>query len=218
MLDLAKDSEVALLVVGDPFGATTHSDLVLRAKEKGVATKAVHNASIMNAVGCAGLQLYNYGETVSIPFWSEEEGWKPESFYDKIADNLKIGRHTLCLLDIKVKEQTVENLMRGRKVYEPPRFMTVAQASQQLLSIAKDRKEVKESNEEGDGDKKEYCDMLDEATVCVGVARVGAEDQKLFTATLKEMAEADLGGPLHSLVIPGKMHYLEEEAIKMHRS
>ena len=44
-------------MVGDPFGATTHSDLLLRAKEKGVKTKAIHNASIMNAVGCVGLQV-----------------------------------------------------------------------------------------------------------------------------------------------------------------
>ena len=28
--------QVAFLVVGDPFGATTHSDLVLRAKELGI--------------------------------------------------------------------------------------------------------------------------------------------------------------------------------------
>ena len=71
---------MAFLVVGDPFGATTHSDLVLRAKELGIPhqvcemffmrvsskiiVKVVHNASIMNAVGCCGLQLYNFGETV----------------------------------------------------------------------------------------------------------------------------------------------------------
>ena len=102
------------------------------------------------------------------------------TFEDKILKNKKAGLHTLCLLDIKVKEQTVtwpwisqrywpsnpsgkwkehgpiwhpknvcsffshslgffvhhfglrawplpvqvENLMRGRKIYEPPRFMT----------------------------------------------------------------------------------------------
>ena len=128
---------MAFLVVGDPFGATTHSDLVLRAKELGVPhqvleyrpnrsktaanavvnihrEKVVHNASIMNAVGCCGLQLYNFGETVrcssrfvlicprqvSIPFWTET--WQPESFYDKICENLSRGLHTLCLLDIKV--------------------------------------------------------------------------------------------------------------------
>jgi len=37
--------------------ATTHADLLLRAKERGVATKVIHNASIMNAVGCCGLQV-----------------------------------------------------------------------------------------------------------------------------------------------------------------
>ena len=61
----------AQLVVGDPFGATTHTDLVTRCKAKGVKVDAVHNASIMNAVGCCGLQLYNFGRTVSIVFFTE---------------------------------------------------------------------------------------------------------------------------------------------------
>ena len=84
--------------------------------------QVVHNASIMSAVGCCGLQLYNYGETVSIPFWTDN--WRPDSFHKKIEDNLRRGQHTLCLLDIKVKEQSEENLARGRKIYEPPRFMS----------------------------------------------------------------------------------------------
>ena len=48
---------------------------------------------------------------MSIPFWADS--WEPESFYDKIALNIERGMHTLCLLDIKVKEQSVENLMKG---------------------------------------------------------------------------------------------------------
>uniref|UniRef100_A0A8C5S2Q7 diphthine methyl ester synthase n=1 Tax=Laticauda laticaudata TaxID=8630 RepID=A0A8C5S2Q7_LATLA len=50
--------DVAFLVVGDPFGATTHSDLVLRAVKLGIPYRVVHNASILNAVGCCGLQVY----------------------------------------------------------------------------------------------------------------------------------------------------------------
>lgn len=92
----SKDTDVAFLVVGDPFGATTHTDLVLRAKEKNIPFEVVHNASIMNAIGCTGLQLYSYGETVSIPFWTES--WQPDSFFDKIIDNFKRNLHTLCLL------------------------------------------------------------------------------------------------------------------------
>lgn len=57
MFDAAADSEVALLVVGDPFGATTHSDLVLRAKRRNIDVRVIHNASIMNAVGFCGLQV-----------------------------------------------------------------------------------------------------------------------------------------------------------------
>lgn len=70
----------------------------------------IHNASIMNAVGCCGLQLYSFGETVSIVMWTE--GWQPDSYYDRIESNKSKGLHTLCLLDIKTKEQTLENMMR----------------------------------------------------------------------------------------------------------
>ncbi len=41
-------------------------------------------------------QLYNFGETVSIPFWTES--WRPDSFLDKILLNRRNGLHTLCLL------------------------------------------------------------------------------------------------------------------------
>lgn len=88
--------DVALLVVGDPFGATTHTDLIIRAKEQGIKFQVVHNASILNAVGCCGLQLYSFGETISIPYWSDT--WQPDSFYDKIKINIDHGFHTLCLL------------------------------------------------------------------------------------------------------------------------
>lgn len=84
------------MVVGDPFGATTHTDLILRAKERGIKFQIVHNASILTAVGCCGLQLYNFGETVSIPYWTET--WQPDSFFDKILMNYDRNLHTLCLL------------------------------------------------------------------------------------------------------------------------
>lgn len=76
--------------------ATTHSDLMVRAKTLGVKVEVIHNASVMNAVGACGLQLYRYGETISIPFFTET--WRPDSFYDKIKTNRSIGLHTLCLL------------------------------------------------------------------------------------------------------------------------
>lgn len=62
------------------------------------------------------------------------------------------GLHTLCLLDIKVKEPNLEQLCRGRKVYEPPQYMTISKVwlqdicqhgKRQPLSIIRRWKEVK---------------------------------------------------------------------------
>ncbi|XP_036377496.1 diphthine methyl ester synthase isoform X1 [Megalops cyprinoides] len=197
----ADTSDVAFLVVGDPFGATTHSDLVLRAVNAGIQYKVIHNASILNAVGCCGLQLYNFGETVSVVFWTDT--WKPESFYDKIQRNRESGMHTLCLLDIKVKEQSMENLLRGRKIYEPPRYMTVSQAAEQLLEIVQNRRQREEAL------------AYTEDTVCVGLARVGAGDQAIRAGTLRQLAACDLGGPLHSLIVTGHLHPLELDMLRL---
>lgn len=191
----ACDSDVAFLVVGDPFGATTHTDLVVRAKQIGVDVEVVHNASVMNAVGVCGLQLYRYGETVSIPFFTET--WRPDSFYDKIKSNRDLGLHTLCLLDIKVKEPTLESLCRGKKVYEPPRFMSVGTAIEQLLEVEQKRGES----------------AYNEDTTCVGLARLGSEDQIVAAGSMGQLRSVDFGAPLHCLVIVGETHPVEEEML-----
>ena len=86
VIEDARNEDVAFLVIGDPFGATTHSDLYLRALKLGVKVEVVHNASIMNACGACGLQLYRFGETISIVFFTET--WRHgDSFYDKVLRN-----------------------------------------------------------------------------------------------------------------------------------
>lgn len=62
----ALDKDVAFCVVGDPFGATTHSDLLLRARQSGIEVAVIHNASIMNAIAACGLQLYRFGQVSSM--------------------------------------------------------------------------------------------------------------------------------------------------------
>ena len=47
---------------------------------------------------------------MSLVFWTDD--WQPDSYFEKIERNLRNGHHTLCLLDIKVKEQTIENMMK----------------------------------------------------------------------------------------------------------
>ena len=78
--------------------ATTHSDLWIRAKERNIEVEVIHNASIMNACSCCGLQLYRFGQAVSLCFFTET--WRPDSFYERIVQNHSIGLHPLCLLGI----------------------------------------------------------------------------------------------------------------------
>lgn len=190
----ARETHVAFLVVGDPFGATTHTDLVLRAREAGVPVEVIHNASIMNAVGAVGLELYKYGKTTSIPF--PEEGYEPDTPYDVIKENIARGLHTLCLLDIKVAEPDKESLRQGDRRAAPPRFMTVAQAIDVLRAIEARRGEH----------------VISETMLAIGVARLG-QDAQIVCGPIAAVAAADLGRPLHALIIPGKLHVVEEEAL-----
>lgn len=220
IIDAAKDKTVSFLVVGDPFGATTHTDLVLRAIEKNINYKVVHNASIMNAIGCCGLQLYNYGEAISICFWSDTENWKPKSYFEKICENRVRGLHTLCLLDIKVKEKSLINIIKNKDIYEPPRYMSVSQACSQIIGIIKEAIEfelVEEDENQTDLNIKKLVELkiITEDTLAVGLARVGRDDQVLRVDTVKNLSEADLGEPLHSMIIAGKLHPLEVDFLKI---
>ncbi|MCJ1287933.1 diphthine synthase [Xylographa opegraphella] len=193
----ADTSDVAFLVVGDPYGATTHTDLVLRARELKIPVRNIANASIMSAIGSTGLQLYNFGQTVSMVFFTES--WKPCSFYDRIKENRNIGLHTLVLLDIKVKEQSLENLARGKKIFDPPRYMTVSQCAEQMIEIEGQRAEG----------------VYGPDSLAVGVARIGAENQHMTVGSLQQLTEVDMGSPLHSLVLLGtRTHDLERDFIR----
>ena len=48
--------------------------------------------------------------------------------------NRKADLHTLVLVDIKVKERTEENILKDKKIYEPPKFMSIKECVEQLLS------------------------------------------------------------------------------------
>jgi len=158
----AREGNVALLVVGDPLCATTHVDIILRAKKENIPVEVIHNASAMGAAASCGLQLYQFGYTVSIPWF--EEGWKPSSYYERIEYNSKGGMHTLCLLDIKVKEPDYETMVKYGKVrYLPPRFMSVNVAIEQLLEIEAEKQQG----------------VVKKDTLAVGMARLGQPTQQV---------------------------------------
>ncbi|MDO8481205.1 MAG: diphthine synthase [Nanoarchaeota archaeon] len=173
LLDKAKKGDVALLVVGDPMCATTHVDLLLRAKEKGVQTQILHNASIVSAIGAVGLEVYKYGKITSIPFHHANVS-TPVDVYKM---NASMGLHTLFLLDLDPKSG---------------KFLGIQEAAEYLISKGVDSK-----------------------TLAIGCARIGADDQKIHVSELGKLHEFSFGNAPFCVVIPGKMHFMEEQALSM---
>ena len=185
IVEEARTKKVAFLIVGDPLSATTHIQLFKLAKEKKVEVKVIHNASVLTAIGETGLELYKFGKTTSIPFLEEHPNL--ETPYQVIKDNLKIGLHTLCLLDLKPAEN---------------KFMTIKEALEILEQIEKKRKEK----------------MINEKSLVIGCARLGSDGQIIKAGTLLELKKIEFGKPPYCLIIPGKLHFVEEEMIKIHGS
>jgi len=94
----ALSKKIVLLVYGSPLFATTHLSLLLDAKEQGVRTKVIYSASVFDAIGETGLQLYKFGKIASMPDWKDKG--KSDSFMDLIKDNQSIKAHSLILCDI----------------------------------------------------------------------------------------------------------------------
>ncbi|MDI6643696.1 MAG: diphthine synthase [Methanobacteriaceae archaeon] len=119
------NKDVAFLTAGDPLIATTHSDMVIHAKKRGIKTQVVHASSIISAApGLAGLQAYKFGKVTTIPF--PEKNYFPHSPYLTIKANMGIKAHTLVLLDIRAEEN---------------RYMTANQGLDYLLKVEKERNE-----------------------------------------------------------------------------
>jgi diphthine synthase len=100
---LGEGGPVALLVVGDPFVATTHVQLRLAAERAGHAWRYLAGPSIGTAaISLLGLMHYRFGRVVSLPF--PEPGFDPESPFVTIGCNRAAGVHTLVLLDLRPSE------------------------------------------------------------------------------------------------------------------
>jgi diphthine synthase len=177
----AKEKNVAFLVVGDPFAATTHFDLLTRAKKLNIKTKIIHNSSVLTAIAVTGLQIYKFGKTTSLPFASK--GFEPETHYDVLRDNKDSDLHTLILLDLDPKTD---------------RFMSVNEAIKNLLEIESKRKE----------------NIFHENSFCIGCANLGSKNQVIKSGKAEELLDFNFGKGLQCLIVPGKLHFVEQEAVQ----
>lgn len=54
-----------------------------------------------------------------------------------------------------------------------------------------------------------------ESLLGVGAARLGSSDEMMLASPLGKLKNEDFGGPPHSLVVPGKLHFMEVEALRV---
>jgi diphthine synthase len=95
ILENAKTKKVSLLSFGDPYIATTHIELRTRAVQEKIQTGTVHASSaITSLVGECGLHYYKVGKIVTIM-----SGIPSTTAYYTIFENLKLGNHTIVLLE-----------------------------------------------------------------------------------------------------------------------
>ena len=124
VLNAAHVGKTVLLVPGDPLIATTHIALRIAAVKQKTKTRIIHGTSILSAaIGLSGLHNYKFGKSVTIPFPDETPATTP---YHVIGQNMRLGLHTLCLLDIKTDEK---------------RYLTINEGLKELVRIENEKKE-----------------------------------------------------------------------------
>lgn len=79
---------------------------------------------------------------------------------------------------------------------ENKKYMTVKEGIQNLIEIENKKKE-----------------NLIKNLVCVGCSRLGSDESIIKAGRFYEVKEVDFGAPPHCLIIPGKLHFAEEEAL-----
>ena len=111
----AANADIAIMAPGDPLIATTHHILLDAAHRANIKVHVFHAASIFSAaIGASGLDIYKFGPTTTIPFWSER--YRPTSFLDVISKNKSSGEHTLLLLDVDQKRNATMGISEAMNI------------------------------------------------------------------------------------------------------
>jgi diphthine synthase len=180
---LGRDKDVVFLTGGDTMVSTTHVDLRLRAHRLGIPVRLIHGSSIVSAV-CGLSGLQNYR------FGRAATVPYP---YTSSRGNTVISETPFdtVLQNLEMDLHTLVfldiDLEKG--------YMTVREAVRLLLEV--------------DGRR----GGLLAGRLGVGIARAGSPAPVVKADYLPELGNYDFGEPLHILVIPASLHFVEAEAL-----
>jgi len=203
ILELAENEKIAILVHGDPFVSTTHSDLILRAKEKGIHTVIIHGISVLDLIGKVGLQSSKFGRQITLPYPYGEH--LPTSPFEMLALNYWLGQHTLVLLDLDptgigvtdpmpMTPKTAVEVLRSmeKKIQIPDGDSTINEAKSEALRII-----VKEGIENVRG------------VICCDL---GSNSERIYQGKIRDF-EFVTPGKIHCIIVPSNLHQIEKEAL-----
>jgi len=114
-----------------------------------------------------------------------EEKQSALSVYDTIFGNLNLNCHTIILTEYRQCEDGSEY------------FLKPSHAISKLLEVEKDIK----------------YGIVSEDTFLIVASRIGCDDQKIFSGSIKSLLAVDYGKGPHSIIFPAKLHFTEEEAL-----
>lgn len=95
------------------------------------------------------------------------------------------------------KKQGLHTLCLLDVKVEENRYMKICEGLESLLKVEEKRKEK--------------IVVID--TLVVGIARAGSNDPTVKAGFLEDLLDYDFGGPPHSIVFPGELHFMEAEAL-----
>ena len=78
------------------------------------------------------------------------------------------------------------------------RYMTANEGMKLLLKMEEKHKE----------------NIVDKNSIICVVARAGSKEPIVAAGAIKDLINRDFGPPLHTIVIPGKLHFMEIEALQ----
>jgi diphthine synthase len=125
--------------------------------------------------------------------------------------NYRFGRSTTIPFDYTVRGKRIvpetpylvlkENLQRNLHTMlfldiQDTRYMTVNQGAELLLEM-----------EQTAGDS------ILKRSLVVGIARAGSDDATVKADFIENMKSYDFGSPLHILIVPAKLHFMEAQAL-----
>jgi diphthine synthase len=80
---------------------------------------------------------------------------------------------------------------------EEKRYMTIKDALDVLFTLERSKQQR----------------VVKDDTLAVGIARAGSNNPAVKTDYVKQLQEFNFGNPPHTLIFPGKLHFMEAEAL-----